>query len=257
MIARRRHTGGMTVLELMIVLAILGLSLVLVRGGIRVLTRADMVENATELSAVMRRASQLAIEHGDVHRVILDLDKQTYSVEVCQGATAIQRNELITATDAEEKKKAIERAKARIETLPNDAFAAGDPEEAAKRTASLAGHHMADRTCIPATDSVTGDAVGKGWTRELNAGKGIKFKQIYVQHRDDPAKAGQVAIYFFPQGSSEKAVIEVTDGSEVFSVLVYGLTGRVELVDGELKDINDHMLKNVMGDRDAKREDAK
>jgi hypothetical protein len=116
---------------------------------------------------------------------------------------------------------------------------------------------MADRTCILATDSVTGDAVGKGWMRELTTSKGIKFKQVYVQHRDDAAKAGQVAIYFFPQGSSEKAVIEVTDGSDVFSVLVYGLTGRVELVDGELKDINDHMLKNVMGDRDAKREDSR
>jgi hypothetical protein len=40
----------------------------------------------------------------------------------------------------------------------------------------------------------------------------------------------------------------------VFTVLVYGLTGRVELHDGALKDVNDHMLKNVMGDKDAKRE---
>jgi hypothetical protein len=38
-------------------------------------------------------------------------------------------------------------------------------------------------------------------------------------------------------------------------VLVFGLTGRVELHDGELKDVNDHMLRNVMGDKDQKRED--
>ena len=61
----------------------------------------------------------------------------------------------------------------------------------------------------------------------------------------------------WPLGTSEKAVIELTDGSEVFSVLIYGLTGRVELHDGALKDINDHMLKNVMGTQDAKHEDSK
>ena len=78
-----------------------------------------------------------------------------------------------------------------------------------------------------------------------------------VQHRDEAATKGQVAIYFFPLGESEKSVVELTDGSEVFSVLVFGLTGRVELHDGALRDVNEHMMKNPMGDRDAKREGEK
>jgi hypothetical protein len=135
------------------------------------------------------------------------------------------------------------------------AIAAGDPDEAAKRQMAVAGAHVADRECVAATDTYTGDSSGKGWARILHANSGVKFKQIYVQHRDDPVTKGQVALYFWPTGSSEKAVIEVTDGSEVFSVLVFGLTGRVELHDGALKDPNDHMLKNVLGDKDAKRED--
>ena len=102
----------------------------------------------------------------------------------------------------------------------------------------------------------SGDASGKGWARALRADKGIKFKLIAVAHRDEPVTKGQVAIYFYPMGSSEKAVIEVTDGSETFSTLIFGLTGRVELRDGELKNLDDHMLKNVMGDKDAKREDS-
>ena len=93
--------------------------------------------------------------------------------------------------------------------------------------------------------------------RKLRKDKGIKFKEIWVEHRDDSATKGQVAIYFFPLGGAEKAVIELTDGSEVFTVLVFGLTGRVELHDGTLRDVNDHMLKNVMGDKDAKREGQK
>jgi type II secretory pathway pseudopilin PulG len=245
---------GMTVLELMIVLAIIGGGAVLVRSGFRLITKADLVDNSTELAAIMRRASQLAIEHGEMHRVTFDLDKSLYVVEVCRGTMAIQRNELLRP-DAETTKRALEKGKERLRGLPADALATGDPEEATRRATALSGHHIADRTCVPATDSITGDAMGKGWARALRANKGIKFKEIWVQHRDDGVTKGQVAIYFFPVGSAEKAIIELTDGSETFSILIYGLTGRVELRDGELRDINDHMLRNVMGDKDARRED--
>ncbi|MEO6773778.1 MAG: type II secretion system protein [Kofleriaceae bacterium] len=249
----------MTVLELMIVLAIIGAAMVLVRSGFRMITKADLVENSTELSAVLRRASSLAIEHGEMHRVVIDMDKGIYSVEVCEGAVAIQRNELVRP-DEEAKKRALDKGKNAFSNMPQDALQVGDPEEAAKRATAVAGQHIADRTCVTASDTITGaaesDAKGKakGWVRALRADKGIKFKEIWVQHRDESATKGQVAIYFFPTGGSEKSVIELTDGTDVFSVLVYGLTGRVELRDGVLKDVNDHMMRNAMGDKDAKQE---
>ncbi len=243
---------GMTVLEIMIVLAVVGGLFFIVRTGFRTVTKADLVENATELTAVMRRTSQLAVEHGELHRVVLDFEKGAYVVELCQGQAAILRNERLT-NDPEETKRALDRGQERLRQLPPDALSSGDPDEAAKRAAAVSGHHIADRMCIPATDTVTGDSSGKGWARVLRKDR-VKLKEVWVQHRDDSVTKGQVAIYFFPIGSAEKAVIELTDGSEVFSVLVFGLTGRVELHDGELKDVNDHMLRNVMGDRDAKRE---
>ena len=252
----KRRASGLTVLELMIVLAIIGTGFVLVRSGFRLVSKADLVEDATEVAAIMRRASQLAVEHGDLHRVLIDLDKNIYIVEVCQGATAIQRNEKLRP-DEEEKKRALDKAKDRMQGLPSDALATGDPEEATRRATALSGHHVADRVCVPASDSLTADANGKGWARGLKVGKGIKFKEIWVQHRDDSTTKGQIAVYFFPTGSAEKAVIEVTDGDDIFSVLVYGLTGRIELRDGVLRDINDHMMRNAMGDKDAKREDEK
>jgi type II secretory pathway pseudopilin PulG len=254
--ARAGHPAGMTVLEIMIVLAIVGGLFYIVRSGFRLVTKADLVESATELTAVIRRASQVAVEHGELHRVVLDLDNQTYVVEVCQGQAAVMRNEQLQGND-DETKRALERGKQRLANLPPDALSSGDPEAAAKNAAAIAGHHVADRTCRPATESMTGEATGKGWGRKLRKDRGIKFKEVWVQHRDDGAAKGQVAIYFFPLGSSEKSVIELTDGSEVFSVLVYGLTGRVELRDGALHDVNEHMLKNLMGDKDAKREDSK
>ena len=250
---RRAPQRGMTMLEILIVLAILGAGMVLVSSGFRMITKADLVENASELTAVLQRTSQLAIENGEMHRVVFDLDKQAYGVEVCQGQTAIVRNEKLER-DPELVKRALERGKQRLATLPADAFAAGDPDEAMRRTVALAGHHIADRTCVPVRDAVSGDSRGKGWMRSLYASKGIKFKEIWVQHRDEGITKEQVAIYFFPMGSAEKAVIELTDGSEVFTVLVHGLTGRVQLKDGSLRNVDDHMLRNALGDKDAQRD---
>ncbi len=262
-----RRTRGMTVLELMIVLAIIGGAAVLVRSGFRMITKADLVEDSTDLAAVLRRANQLAISHGEMHRVVFDLDKQVYQVEVCRGQMGIQRNERVRPDD-EAKKRALDKGKEKLAGLPTDsATSSTDPDEATRRAIAIAGTHVADRTCAPASEALTGDVTGKGWTRALRAAKGIKFKQILVQHRDeavtkDTKPLPQVAIYFWPNGTSEKAVIELTDGDadktndgETFTVLVYGLTGRVELMDGVLRDVNDHMMKNAMGDKDAKRED--
>jgi type II secretory pathway pseudopilin PulG len=249
----------MTVLELMIVLAIIGGAAFLMRTGFRAFTKADLVEDSTELAAVMRRASQLAVEHGQLHRVLLDLDKGGYAVEVCEGQTTIQRNELVRP-DEEATKRALDKGKEKLSEGNSSGpqatmLSGGDPETATKRALAISGHHIADKMCSPVPDPSTGDATGKGWVRPLKTGRGIKFKEVWVQHRDESVTKGQVAIYFFPLGSSEKAVVEVTDGDETFSVLVYGLTGRVELRDGVLRDVNDHMMRNAMGDKDAKRED--
>jgi len=252
----------MTVLELMIVLAILGGGVVLVRSGFRMLTKADLVESSTELAAMMKRTSQLAIEKGEMHRVLFDLDKHVYVIEVCQGARTIMRNEKVR-DDEEETKRALEKGNERLRGVPGDAIAP-DPESATKHAMAIAGHHVGDRMCVPVGENESSGMVGllgaknqttkQEWVRALRVEKGIKFKEIWVQHKDDSTTKGQVAVYFFPTGTSEKAVVELTDDSETFSVLVHGLTGCGELREGGLGDVNDHMLRNVMGDKDKERD---
>lgn len=248
----------MTILEIMVVLAIIGGALFIVRSGFRLITKADLVDDANELNAILGRTNQLSIEHAQQARVVLDLDTQTYVVEICEGSLQIKRDE-----EARRKKDDIERdkqkgvSKLQSSQLKGDEFSM-DPDDQARRVIALSGEHVEDRKCVPATDNFSGDVTGKGFIRRLRANKGIKFKDVYVAHKEGATTKGQVAIYFQPNGTAEKAVIELTDGSEVFTVLVYGLTGKVELRDGPLKNIDDHMLKNVMGDKDLrKREDEK
>jgi hypothetical protein len=268
----------MTVLELMIVLAIIAAASLLVRSGFRLITKADLVENSTELSAVLKRTSQLAVEKGELHRVVLDFEKaschlkvkdaenrgieQCFSVEICKGAITMQKAgrgagateiERGPGSGSDQVQRALEKGKERMKGVPGESLTS-DPEAATSQALAIAGHHIGDRECVPVDDAVSGDAQGEGFVRGLRSSKGIKLKEVWVQHKDESTTKGQVEVYFFPTGSSEKAVIELTDGSETFSVLVYGLTGRVELMDGVLQDVNDHMLRNVMGDKDKARE---
>lgn len=250
--AYRRRQAGLTLLEVMIVIAILGGGAFLVRGAFRSLTKAELVENATQVVTVLRRAQQMSVENGAMHRVVFDLDKQLFIVEVCQGATAITRNEKLR-NDEEETKRAIERGTQKLSELPADALATGNAELAAERAKAVAGHHIADRMCVPA-EGFAGDSSGRGLARPLSVSAGVKFKEVWVQHLDDSVTKDQVAVYFFPMGSAEKAVITITDDEATFSVLVHGLTGRIELRDNELRDVDEHMLRDALGKQGAKRE---
>jgi hypothetical protein len=62
----------------------------------------------------------------------------------------------------------------------------------------------------------------------LDPDRGIKVREVWVQHLEESVTSGQVSISFFPLGWAEMAIVEVADGDgNAFSVLVYGLTGRV------------------------------
>jgi prepilin-type N-terminal cleavage/methylation domain-containing protein len=270
MIERRSHNErGMTLLEIMVVIAIIGIGLVLLRTGVRGLTKADLVEDTEELAAMLRRASLLAIEKGEQHRVVIDVDKGIYRIDVCQGPAALAREEAIT-NEEEKTKKAIEKGTEKLRDLPSDALAVGDPDEAMRRAKAIAGHHIADRTCTPAVEGITGVQhnahkaylkVGEqpaDWIRNLNVVTGIKFQAIWVQHKIDPTKKGDVAIYFMPNGSAEKAVIELTNtDGDVRTIMVHGLTGRIQQKTGKLDDVDSHMLRNVMNEREKARESEK
>src|SRR6476619_4767551 len=81
----------MTILEMMIVIAIIGMLSYVGYGAIRRLTRADLVDDTNHLGSLMSRASQLAAETGKLHRVTIDFEQNVALVEVCEGLPAVRR----------------------------------------------------------------------------------------------------------------------------------------------------------------------
>lgn len=267
---RQRSSGralaaqaGLTVLELLIVLLLIGLMAYLGYSAFGRLAGVALVEDTNDLVAVMRRTQVLAVEAGMPTRVVLDFDKQAYWVEVCTGEATLRRTREEVKLDPKEQEKALEEAKRKIALLPAGQLKAGSSEEEARMALALAGDPNAGRSCIPVDqtqelkDVMSGDAMGRKLVRKLQTGRGVKLREVWVQHLEDSVDSGQVSVNFFPLGWGEKAIIELGDGSDVHTVLLHGATGRVEVIAGRLPDPDDHMLRQADGERDRDREEAR
>lgn len=252
----RRHSHGMTILEVVIVIAIVGLISWLGVGAIRWLRGANAVETSVEMAAVMRRTGQLAQTSGELYRVVFDLgatssDPQTFRVEVCTGGpAALSKVPELPVESEESRQRAIEDAKQRLATTaPQGALPTGGAEDgrAEEMALALAGQLGARRSCTVSAE-LFGDPDGRGTVRQVQTDRGARIKQVWVQHLEDPVAHGLVAVHFFPSGSAEKAIFEVGDGRNTFTVLVHGLTGRVEVRDGALRSPDDFLLRDATGE---------
>lgn len=259
---RPRRQRGMTVLEIMIVMAIIGLMSWLGYSAFRLMTGAALDEDSNDLAAVLRRAQLLSVEAGIPTRVVLDFDKHVYWVEACTGDPSLARVKEEVKVDVDSANEALADARQRLATLPGGQLQAATPEDEAKLAAALAGKKVGGRVCGPLDSGpaaaelgpiIGGDAMGRDLKRALKRDRGVKLREVWVQHLEQSTSNGQVSISFFPLGWSEKAIIELGSDDDVNTILVHGLTGRVEVRGGALSDPDDHMLRNAKGDRAEER----
>ncbi len=249
-----RAQRGMTVLELLIVLAVVGMLAIIGYMGVRYVTKSDLREDAGQVAATLRNAYRMATETGLHHRVVFDLDEQTFRIETCEGEVKLRRaeeEEMIKGEDDEEEDQPLPPA---LDQLLNSGGQTGaepilDQETTAKLAKALRNSDIEKPTCALST-LPNGDADGRANLRQIRTWRGLRIRRVFVQHLEEPALEGEVTVNFFPLGWAEKAIVEIADeDGDQFTILVYGLTGRVELRDGELREPNDHMMRDAVGDR--------
>jgi hypothetical protein len=213
------------------------------------LSRSRLNDDTTAMAGLARRASQLATETGKMHRLVLDLDGGTYRIEICDGGpAAIEKNpKLLRVMSQDEKRAALEEARRKLQSMPQNMMPQGNTDEAQGEAMALAlaGDLQAARTCTLAAGE-SGRFDSKDLVFPMSGG--VKIRSVWVQHLEDPVSSGLVAIHFFPIGSAEKAIIELADDEESFSILIHGLTGRVEVRDSAVQRPEDFFLRDVNGD---------
>ncbi len=263
-----RRQAGFTLLELMIVLAVVGLMMWAGMRGLSKVSKTNLREDAMELAGALRTAYNLATETGRHHRVVFDLDAQAYRVETCEGQLLLRKSdaeEVVDQEKIEEIEERVERAKRALENknqMPTmggntsdmvpEIVGASSPEKAAEAAAALAGVQLGAARCGPPRLS-DGKADERGEVHQIRTKLGLSIRQVHVSHLREPVKEGVVSINFFPLGVAEKAVIEIVDkDAEQYTLLVHRMTGRTEFREGEIK-VDEFMNRDGAGDREDER----
>ena len=246
----RAAQRGITLIEIMITLVVVGFAMYVGYMAVRKVSKSDLRENAGQIAATLKNGYRMATISGLHHRVVINLEDQTFRIETCQGKVALRKSE---REELPGDKEADDGFEPYVDPMTAQMLDAVSPEEATKIAQAIQGSKVGDAKCALSL-LPNGDADGRANLRQLETDRGITFKRVFVQHLDDAQMSGVVTINFFPLGYAEKAIVEVgNEDGDRFSILVHGLTGRVELRDGELDNPNDHMLRDAAGERTEER----
>ena len=202
---RDPRRSGMTLVEVMIVVVILAMTATGIQYSFGALTRMRLRSACVRVIAASRYAYNRAVSRGTVVRVLFDADKQRLSIQEAEGPIAVQRRE---------------------EAKEDSGEAAVDPWERARQNLQK---QLTPNLKAPSPFSNVSNQKGEvlEHTQERKLGDGIRIAKMLLPHEPGARTSGQGAIYFFPGGRAEHAVIQLQDRSgTVFSVEILPATGR-------------------------------
>lgn len=236
--ARSPRSTGFTIMELMIVIAIIALLLAAATLGFDNITRARLRSAASRTASAMRFAFDKATMTGDYVRMAFDMDERIISLEASEERISLSSEAEggIVGHRARGKRsrknmpllpffaptQAEEDAQADEEELAEDQGFGIDPDTiAAEWKEDL---EPAERV-RPKFEPLKGML-----TKKIKLPKGVQIDAVVTPRMETPAEKGKAYVYFFPQGHGEPAIVHLVDGSgRYYSVVLHPLTGQARV----------------------------
>jgi general secretion pathway protein H len=213
---RRRHSG-FTLIEILVVLAIVGVLAALSVRGLRSLARSDLRASVSHLSGAIRYLFDRASTTGRYHRLVIDLEQGRYWAEVSDDQFYLPRD---PETESSAKKLAALEAEL-------------DEKDARRKEMAEAAGDV-DMTKVLPMDFRPKKA-RFGAFKESNLKpvtlKNTEVMDVFTPRVADPVTKGRAYIYFFPLGQTEPAIIHLSDPTQqtIYSLVVHPITGRVRI----------------------------
>ncbi|MCB9667485.1 MAG: hypothetical protein H6715_05115 [Myxococcales bacterium] len=197
----------MSLIEILIVLALLAVASTTVSFALGANTRSQVRSACVRLMAASRFAYTRAVSQHKTVRVLLNFESHKFSIEEAQGEVVLSRGN--SAGRATSKAGAVDPwslAKARLSTT-------FEPREPSDPFSAIVGSD--------------GSAIKRFAEQRLGSTR-VTIRKLIVPHAPEPITSGTGAIYFFPNGQTEHAVVQVADntGSYTYSVELHPLTAR-------------------------------
>jgi prepilin-type N-terminal cleavage/methylation domain-containing protein len=211
--ALKTRESGFTILELLVVLLLFGLTLAIIVPSFSAIASTKTREDAFKLSVMVQYLYERAITDGTPYRLLIDIESNETSIErVIEGRGCGEGLPLLeTATTRFTKlaKKAEESRRKKIE--------AGELEDTEAQVEQV--REGIQNLKNMALDSQT------------------QFYGMATQSNPNLSREGVLSIYFYPHGYVEKALLIVesnTDSDIQFSLVTEPLRGTARVVPGVL-----------------------
>src|SRR6187549_3254087 len=192
----RSSAQGFTLIEVMVVFAIIALMAMATTQGFRSLRKADLREASTQMSGAMRYLFDRASTTGKIHRLVIDLEQGMYWAEVSDDKFFIPREAeseetLRTREDKEadeDEEEARKRERAERETQMGKGAPSGSSFDLSKLEV---GDFRPKRARFAAFKDLALKPVRV---------KKTKIQSVYTPRVTEPLTSGRAYIYFFPLG---------------------------------------------------------
>ena len=226
-----RRERGFTLVEVMVVIAIIAVVVGLGARGLRSLAKSDLRESSAHLSGAMRYLFDRASTTGKMHRLVLDMETDQYWAEVsddrfyipreAESEQAMRRREDREADEDEEEQKRLDRA---AKNYDNSSTPTSSSFDLSKLEV---GDFKPKRARFAAFKEVAIKPVKL---------KKAKIRSVYTPRLTEPLTSGRAYVYFFPLGQTEPAIITLSsdDGPPIYSLVAHPITGRVRVYDQEI-----------------------
>ena len=217
--SRRKYAParrGMTLIEVLICLALIGLIMSGVIIGSGQLSSSKMRHSSTMIAGAIRVAFSRATSSSKTVRLVMDFEESSIWLEEGDQPHVVQSKDAAGnggAAAATEQEKAAQEESGRIlkgPAVPKTSFREIDAMGVAASTPGK-GHKKLD--------------------------SGIKFRRVQTAHDAEEKKEGRAYLYFWPGGQTERAVIQLRPGTNdaedaAMSLVVAPLTAKVTVKSG-------------------------
>jgi general secretion pathway protein H len=185
----------------------------------RSVNRTSARSNAGKMGAAILYLNDRAITTGGYYRLVIDLSGNKYSAERSDERFYLVREKEEApgrgrAPDEAEKERKLKEQDERDQQYLSTLAKQLQPPPKPRRARFQA---FKDST-LPKVDL-----------------RGCRVRDVYTPRQREPYSEGIAYLYFFPDGHTERAIIHLVDtDGDVYTLVVHPLTGRVEVLPGDI-----------------------